>query len=412
MRGAARVLIVALVLVIGRAALAEPTGQALPGLVSFDAMMTGLIERWAIPGASLAVAYRGRLMLARGYGLADRASGAPMQPTTRFRLGSLAKPITAAAIMLLVSQRRLSLDDRAVALLGDAGPRADRVRDPRVREITIRQLLSHTAGFDRDRSRDPMFMPRLAEAAARQGGPLPPPCATLLRDALEAELDFAPGTRYAYSNIGYCILGRIIERVSGVPYEAFVRANVLAATGATGLSLGRTLERAADETAYVDYPGAPLARPVPGIAGDRVPMPYGGFWIEAMDSHGGWIGTPTDYLRFLTAIDGQRGTALLGPEAMRQMLARPAPRGDGPVHYGLGLNVRAVSGGVNWWHGGSLSGAMAFAVRTAEGYAWVAAVNMRPRDTEGFLRDLDRGLWAAARQVRQWPPGDLFARRS
>ena len=81
------------------------------------------------------------------------------------------------------------------------------------------------------------------------------------------------------------------------------------------------------------------------------------------------------------------------------------------VYYGLGINVRAVKGGLNLWHGGSLPGTSTFALRTADGYAWVAAFNGRPEDRSGFRRELDRGLWEARGKVGKWPDGDLFAER-
>lgn len=395
---------------MGRAA--EPHGCLAPGLEPFDAEMLRLLTKWEIPGGGLAVARDGRLLLARGYGVANKASGAPVLPTTKFRLGSLSKPIAAVAVLKLVEEGRLRLDEKALPLLGDLGPRPEAIRDPRVRDITVRHLLQHTGGFNRDVSGDPLFMPRAAQALARQGGQPPPTCRVVLRDALESSLDFAPGTRYAYSNLGYCILGRIVERTVGTPYQEFARTRVLAPAGATGLVLGHTLRPAAGETMYYDYPGAPLVEAMPGVARGKVPAPYGGFAVEEMDSYGGWVGAPLDYLKFFLAIDGRRGPGLLSGASFREMRARPEIRGldpARPIFYGLGLQVRALAGGsVNWWHVGSLPGVNTLAVRTAEGYAWVAALNMRPREREAWGRELDQSLWVAARGVTRWPDKDLF----
>jgi hypothetical protein len=139
-----------------------------------------------------------------------------------------------------------------------------------------------------------------------------------------------------------------------------------------------------------------------------------------MDAYGGWIGAPVDYLRFLLAIDGRRGPALLDAATRARMRARaelpeetgaadePRPRG---TWYGLGIRVRPLrSGGVNLWHTGSLPGTSTLAVRAADGFAWVVAFNGRPKDRFGFRREVDRGLWEAKRRVRRWPDGDLFAR--
>lgn len=390
----------------------QPSGAALPGLEPFDSEMIGLIQRWSLPGGSLAVAIHGRIVLMRGYGLADVEKQVPVQPTTLFRLGSLAKPLTAVAVLKLVEAGKLSLDDAVLPILGDIGPRPDAVTDPRVHRITVRQLLHHTAGFDRSVVGDVVFMPRAGEAAARQKAPLPPSCETILRDSLERRLEFDPGTRHAYSNLGYCILGRVIERRSGMVYEDFVRQHVLVPAGAGGMRLARTFASAEGEAAYYDYPGAPLIDAMPGVGSSpKVTAPYGGYAMEMMDSFGGWIGSSLDYLRFMTAVDGQRGQPLLNPASLRSVFAPPPGLEPKPSFYGLGFMMRPVSGGTNWWHSGSHAGTKTLAVRTAAGYAWVAAFNMRPKDRNGFSGDLDAVLWRAARAVKAWPEGDLFAPR-
>ena len=390
------------------AASAGPTGAGLPGLEPFDHEIVALMEKWDVPGASLAVARDGRLLLARGYGWADRGREIAATPQTLFRLGSLAKPITAVAVLQLADEGRLRLDDRVVPLLGELGPRPDRIRDPRVMAITVRQLLHHTAGFDRTQSGDVVFMPGAAAAAARQGAAMPASCETVMRDALEGELDFAPGTRHAYSNVGYCILGRIVERAAGQPYERYVRERIFAPVGATGFRLARTLETAEHESLYYDYPGAPPVDAMPGFGLSRVARPYGAYSMEAMDSYGGWLGAPVDFLRFMLAVDGRRGGPLLR-DSLSDMFARPDGLEWTASYYGLGFMVRPMTGGRNWWHGGSQPGAKAFAVRTAQGYAWVAAFNSRPRDQGRFTGDIDAALWRAARAVKTWPPGDLFS---
>lgn len=388
---------------------AEPTGMALPGLDSFDTEMTALLERWKIPGGSLAVALQGRILLARGYGFADRDTKTPAQPTTRYRLGSLAKPLTAVAVLQLVEQGRLGLDDKLLPLLGEIGPRPDAITDARVQAITIRQLLHHTAGFDRGVSGDGVFMPYSGRSVERQKGSMPPSCETILRDNLERKLDFDPGTRYAYSNIGYCILGRVIERVTGQAYGDYVRQHVLVPAGALGAQLARTFEAAEGEASYYDYPGAPLAEATPGVGSARtVVAPYGVYAMETMDSFGGWIASAPDYLRFITAVDGQRGPALLQRATVRMMLTPPPGLEVKASYYGLGFSARPVKGGLNWWHSGSHGGTKTLAVRAADGRAWVATFNMRPKDRDGFARDLDQMLWRAANLVRVWPDGDLF----
>jgi len=416
-----RLLAVLIVLsIVAVATRAEPTGSALPGLEPYDEFMTSLIRKWDIAGASLAVARRDKLVLARGYGLANKEGNVPVEPASLFRLASLSKTITAVAVLRLVQEGRVKLDDKVMPILGELGPQPEKITDARVNDITVRHLLQHSGGFNRARSGDVVFLRGAAAAAKRQGGPLPPDCPTILRDTLERKLDFKPGEYYAYSNIGYCILGRVIERVTGVDYEQFVRDHVLMPVGATGMKVGRTLEAARGEVTYYDYPGAKPVKAMPGLGLTSASRPYGVYAIEKMDSYGGWIGAPTDYLRFILAIDGRRGKALLNATTVAEMNARPnlqpAPGDDDErmaegVFYGLGINARVVKNGLNLWHGGSLAGTSTFAVRTADGYAWVAAFNSRPRDRSAFRGELDRGLWTARSKVKKWPDGDLFTER-
>jgi N-acyl-D-amino-acid deacylase len=210
-----------------------------PELASFDRTIAGLMAKWQIPGASIAVVKDGRLVLAHGYGWADRESRQPVRPESLFRIASLSKSLTAAAVLKLAEEGRLRLDDKAFALLGDLKPRPGAAVNPDLRKITLRNLLQHSGGWDRDQSFDPMFRPR--EIAATMGVPPPAGAETIVRYMLDQPLQFAPGTKYAYSNFGYCVLGRIVEKVSGERYEDFVRNRILRPAGATAMRLGHTL---------------------------------------------------------------------------------------------------------------------------------------------------------------------------
>jgi len=154
-------------------AYAEPTGSALPGLGAYDEFMLALIKKWDVPGAGLAVAHKDKLLLVRGYGLASKERAVPVEPTSLFRLASLSKTITAVTVLQLVQEGRLKLDDKVLPLLGEIGPRADRIADSRVHDITVRHLLQHSGGFDRDRSGDAVFLPGAAAAARARCSPIP-----------------------------------------------------------------------------------------------------------------------------------------------------------------------------------------------------------------------------------------------
>jgi len=383
------------------------SGAPAPRLAAFDELVTGLLGRYQVPGAALAVAKDGRLVLAHGYGLADRDQKQPVQPDSLFRVASISKPVTSVAVLSLVERGKLRLDDRAFGILNLGEP-----SDDRVRRVTIRQLLLHAGGWDRDKGFDPMFIPFKAAEAA--GAKPPASCEAVIRYMLTQPLQFDPGSATSYSNFGYCVLGRVIEKVSGQSYEEYVRSAVLAPIGITRMRIGHTRaeERAPDEVRYYDFPGAPLARSVFPSERERVPRPYGGFYIEAMDSHGGWIASAIDLVRFLVHADGTVKPALLKPETVSQMIARPAARlvTEPGTWYGLGWQVRKAGQDANWWHIGSLDGTTTLMVRTFQGMYWALLLNGSPKQQDKLFDAMDEGLWKAAGSIKEWPQRDLFDR--
>src|SRR5581483_10425304 len=140
-----------------RAAARPVTGAADPRLKSFDELMTTFVERHDIPGAALAVTRHGKLVYARGFGFADRDAEEPVHPAALFRIASVTKPFTAVAVLQLADQVKVRLDDKALDyvklqphLAAGAKP------DPRWHKVTVRHLLHHTGGWDRDKSYDPI----------------------------------------------------------------------------------------------------------------------------------------------------------------------------------------------------------------------------------------------------------------
>ncbi len=385
------------------------TGAAAPDLKALDDEITSLMRKWGIPGGQLAVVKDGRLVFAHGYGLADRDAGKTVQPDSLFRIASVTKPLTAAAILVLVQRGRLDLDAKVLDVLKLPGVSAKKAADPRWKRITIRQLLHHTAGFDRDASFDPMFRPYVIAEATDT----PPPAGprAIIRYMLGRRLDFDPGTKEAYSNFGYCLLGRVIEQLTGKPYGEAVQNLVLRPAGIARMKIGRTrlADRLPGEVRYYT-PDDEQARSVFPDVKKRVPWPYGGFYIEAMDSHGAWVASAVDLVRFASALDGSRKPSILKPGTVRLIESRPAP--PMPAHsrdyYGLGWWVRPEDHGANWWHNGSLPGTMALLVRTHDGFAWAALFNLRPKDDGKFLNELDAGIWKAVGRVQKWPERDLF----
>jgi N-acyl-D-amino-acid deacylase len=396
------------------------SGRAVPELAAFDEAMTGLVAQWGVPGGQLAVSKDGRLVYDRAYGLADVDAGEPFRPASLCRIASNSKPITTVAILALVDDGRLALDDRAFRLLDALPPPADAPIDPRLDEITIEHLLVHGGGWDSSSSYDPQEQPWTWREAGVLGVAAPPSAEEIVRAMMGEPLDFDPGSRSVYSNFGFNVLGRVIEQVSGWPYEAFVRERVLAPAGVTRMRIGgtRLAERAPDEVRYYGPPGqAPFPSVFPGEG--YGPLAYGGFYLPSLDAHGGWIASAADMLRFATAIDGQRGPALLRPATVEAMLRTPRPVADAGAYgtgnaeaaMGLGWIVVPAGDGLDWSHSGALIGSnIAWLARTHDGLGIAVAFNSQPTDALGFFTAVISAIQQTAGAVTVWPDHDLFAK--
>lgn len=411
------------------------TGPSAPAFRELDARVLELMTAEGIPGGALAVARRGRLVLARGYGLADREAGEAVEPTSLFRIASVSKPITAAAILRLVDTGRLSLDDSAFDVLDDLTPTSMPV-DPRFEKVTIRRLLYHTGGWDVSQlgtefgrlSWDPMLNPvRIANA---QGESPPADPETIVRYMARRWLNFDPGSRFSYSNFGYCVLGRVIEAVSDTSYEEFVVDELLDELDISRMQIGATHpdRRATDEVRYYDHDHAPQVDSVFPDEG-RVPRPYGGFHVPSLDAAGGWIASPVDLVRFVTRLVGD-GTAdpYLSSTTLAAMTERPPLEqwADASTYYAMGWNVQVDSGASDagddtegtsdadtstdetWWHDGSLPGTVSVLGRNDDiETVWAAVFNKRPVVLE-FGQNVGNAIRDELEEISEWPEHDLF----
>jgi CubicO group peptidase (beta-lactamase class C family) len=393
------------------------TGHLVAGLEPFDSLMLGFLETHHITGASLAVTRNGRLVYARGFGWADREAMEPVEPQSLFRIASISKPITAVAVLQLYERNKVDLQDNPFkslkiqpVLLGNAQV------DPRLADITVLKLLQHRGGFDRDMSLDPMFQSvRFAEICHTD----PPAMQQQIIQVMAGRpLDFAPGSRYAYSNFGYCVLGRVIETASGETYGDYVEHHVFAPLKIEHIRLGHSLlkDRIAGEVRYYTAHGQTRGSVFPPV-GQRVPAPYGGFCIEAMDSHGGWVASAAELVKFATALDDPAATEILTQQTVSQMFGRPPGaaglEGNKPgappaaVWYGCGWSVRDVGlGRINTWHEGLLDGTSSLLVRRWDGLDWAVLLNQDRDDNGKTLADqIDPLVHRAADAVRSWPAG-------
>ena len=388
------------------------TGTVHPALASFDRLMTSFVKQHEIPGAALAVAKDGHLLYERGFGYADRATKEPVKPDALFRIASISKPFTAVAILQLVERGKLKLDDRVFDVLGLAAPGdADVKFDERWRKVTIQHLLHHTGGWDRGKSFDPMFRPLEIARTLKTKPPAGP--RDVIHYMLRFPLDFDPGTKYAYSNFGYCLLGRVIEKVSGMGYEDYVQRDVLAPLGIRRMHLGYTLlpERRPEEVHY--YAKGKLVPAVLGPdIGKPVPWPYGGWYLEAMDSHGAWIASAGDLVRFAAAFNEPAKCKILNARSIAVMFAPPhGPVGHQPDgksknrYYACGWSVVLVGPfQMNTFHDGSLDGTSTLLVRRFDNLTWAVLFNTRDMNGKGSPSGaIDGLLHKAADEVKTWP---------
>lgn len=303
---------------LGRAA-AQDAAPPLPGALSpseqdiVDASVRAELAATGVPAISIALVRDGRLAYARAYGEADLERHQPAKPSTRFAIGSVSKQLTAAAVLRLVEQGKLSLEDRVSRFLPDLR-RSD--------EVTVRQLLSHTSGYQDYFEQE--FIP-----AEKQR---PTTVAHILQTwAVDIPLDFDPGTKWQYSGTNYVILGRIVEIVSGLPFYTFLDRNVLRPVGITDAVLadGSPPTGSDDAQGYLRY-GLGPPHPAPRI---------GENWLYAM---AGLSMTAQDVARWDLSVLN----ASLLSHASCQIMATEVETTEGkPTGYALGFFIGKFTGG-------------------------------------------------------------------
>jgi len=365
-----------------------------------DWIIRSFMDKWKIQGASLAVARDGKLAYARGFGFADTASASEVQPYSKFRIASISKLVTAVAIMKLHEEGRLDLSDR---VFGPDGILNDSCycypKDKRVFDITVAHLLSHEGGWSQKYG-DQMFMPRVV--SKQMNVPLPVDMNTIIRFALGKRLHFTPGTGRSYSNLGYAILGLVVEKVSGMTYDSYCREEIFEPLGIYDMLPARNLEsqKARFEVTYYEPFGTP---PGPSIyaTDELVPVRYGGNDVETLGGAGYWLATAPDLMRLLLAVDG-----FVAPEDilsnssirfMTDMANRFAP---------VGWKATLIDG--NWWRTGSFSGSAGMMKRQPDGISWVILLNSSAWNGPEIHSHINRMMAKFIARTDEWPENDLF----
>jgi CubicO group peptidase (beta-lactamase class C family) len=279
------------------------------------------LEGKILVGLSLAAALEGRIVLAEGYGLSDRKAALQVAPDTMFAIGSITKQFTAVCVLLLEQEKKLTVSDRVAAYF----PHLTRAED-----ISLLDLMNHVSGYQDYYPLD--FVDR------RLMQP------TSVDDVIDtyagAELDFEPGTRYSYSNTGYLILGRVVEKASGLPFEEFLSRRILEPLDLrhTAFEPEPTGPRfAKGHMSFLFSPPEPVPLEAPG-------------WIYAA---GGMFSTPSDLVKWNNALFSGK---VLNKEYLRIMTA-PRRLDDGSFsNYGCGLSIGERNGLRFYAHSGAVNG--------------------------------------------------------
>ncbi|RYY38070.1 MAG: class A beta-lactamase-related serine hydrolase [Sphingobacteriaceae bacterium] len=334
----------------------EPIKPMQVSIAGLDQKMEKFLTDNNFPGMSLAVSKNGKLVYQKGYGLADIESGEKVSTDSRFRTASVSKLFTSVAIMTLIQDGKLEMDQKVFGADGVLGtsygmqPYKNYVTD-----VTISDLLHHTIG-GWGQTNDPAFFEEGMDADAAINW-------TLDNIALTS----APGTSFAYSNFGYMLLSKIISKASGKAYEVYVKEAILNKVGATQTSIAST-SLAGRKDKEVKYYGQD---------GDTDYV-YDYINFSRADAAMGWLSTPKELLLFCNAVDGSstRPDILNGTTLNTMTTITPASVGFG-FHFGSGWVVE----GDEWFWWGSLPGSFAILYRNANGICIAATANGRRQPT-------------------------------
>src|SRR5580700_4231002 len=305
-----------------------------------DERIASALSASGAPSVSVAVVQHGEITYARAFGQANIAENRAADASTRYAIGSVSKQFTSAALLLLVEQKKLSLDDKVAKYFPDLS---------RARQVTIRELLSHTSGYEDYAPQDYMI-----PDWTRPITPL-----EILNQWAKKPLNFDPGRRWQYSNTNYVIAGQIFEKVSGQPLVAFLREKIFGPLGMTtpGEITDHDPKDASAYTRYALGPPRPVAREGPG-------------WMFAA---GELAMTPSDLARWDIAFLEKK---ILSARSYQEFTREVKLKDGKPTHYALGLDLGELNGTPMISHTGEVSGFLTSnAVFPAKGVAVVVCSN-------------------------------------
>ena len=347
-------------------------------LTAIDQNVAAFMTQYSVPGLSIAITLNDKLVYVKAYGQSDVEANQTATTNNLYRVASLSKQITSAVIMKLMDQGKINMSDKVFgpgAILGTTYGTLP--YGPGITDITVGELLHHTEGGWPDNNTDPMLTNPSLSAQQIVGWGLD-----------NVPLITAPGTpiSYYYSHFGYCILGRVIEKITGMTYTQAAQSLILQPSGITDMQIaGNTLnDRVANEVKYYDANNYAYT-----------------FNINRMDATEGWLASATDLARFLVHVDGLSSQTILTPNALTVMstgsVANP--------NYACGWEINIY----NWFHHGNLPGTgTSQAITTQSGnFNYVILTNTNNSDPN-FYSNMDNIFWTALPNTGSWPTYDLF----
>ncbi len=326
---------------------------------ALEAAINSKMNQHNMPGASIAIIKNEKLVYIKSFGYADKEENEPATNNSLWRIASISKPVTAVAILKLVQDGQLNLNQKVFGPDGILGNEYGEVPTGSNKDlITVRHLIDHKSGWTNNPN-DPMFLS--SNLSQTQ----------IITEVLQNRpLTYTPGETFFYSNFGYSVLGRVIEKITGTTYEEYVQTEILAPMGITGMKIGgNTLaQRFPNEVKYYQNEFSPYMMNV-----------------TRMDSHGGWIASATDLAKFMVRIDRLNSVPDLLPVDI--------------------LNQNTYFSSPNWGHTGSLPGTSSTLNRLNNTYSFVFLTNTR---SPTLLNEVINTIINQIQGITTWPDEDLF----
>ncbi len=339
------------------------------GKANIDNKVYNFMIKHSIPGVSVALSKDEKTVYSAGYGFAVEESQERVTPNTLFRLASMSKQQTALAIMTLYEQGKLKIDDKVFGAGGILEEEFGTNVHNQAKKMTVKHLLSHTAGW----SSDPIYTSATTTLEER-----------IQNYVTNVIPDNEPGVVFDYSNLGFCILGKVVEKLSGKDFETFLKEEVHSKAGVENIFVGKNTvgNRRKNECKYYGQGGKDA---------------YGND-VEMSKAAGGMIASATELMKLMAHIDyGTEVPDILKKETLDLMYTQAAVNTASGAGYALGWRVNTPQF-TDWsaYHGGTLAGVCTIWTRGKDNINGVVLCNSR-----SYNMDIDDDMWYMLDDLRR-----------